>query len=278
MVLLSLTAVCGFILDKPHYPFFQRDVVVRDQSDDIKDAFLKMIPPEASLVTTFEFMPRVSHRSELYSFHHIYWGHYTLSPKPYPLPERLDYALIDLNDGLTFGSFYSPKRFKNIQDFLLSSRLSPAAVRDNIVLFKTGVHAPVDLYSVRQSPPDKIAEDHLFSDDHLALNSIDTLRHATFVEVRLYWHALERSSRDVGQYFDFKDEEGRRVHRAFSPSCYRIYPSQAWKKGEWVVDHKYLTIPDELRTRPFSIEMGLYDVANYKPIGAKLQLFNVKGE
>ena len=69
-----------------------------------KNEMLDKIPPDASVLASFEFLPKLSNRKHLYSFHHVYSGHYTLSDVSYPDPDLLDFIIFNTSDRLTFGS------------------------------------------------------------------------------------------------------------------------------------------------------------------------------
>lgn len=69
---------------------------------------IKSIPAEAAVVATFDFLPPLSLRKSLYSFHMLYDDFYQdasklkkgelFKNKVFELPADVDYALIDLND------------------------------------------------------------------------------------------------------------------------------------------------------------------------------------
>ena len=106
-------------------PYFRIPQIVfspyhKDYLDDVKYNLLSQIPANSGVITTFEFLPHLTHRKYLYSLHHVYMGFYTLSNRRYELPDNAEYALIDFNDSTTFESFYSKQRYKNLQ-FLSTS-------------------------------------------------------------------------------------------------------------------------------------------------------------
>ena len=94
-------------------------LIKRQKENFIKQKFINMIPEDAAVVSTFGFLPKLSQRKNLYSFHHIYMGFYTLSDKVYPLPKKLDYALIDFNNQFTF-HFRKPNSYENLKRFFNS--------------------------------------------------------------------------------------------------------------------------------------------------------------
>ena len=222
-------------------------------------------------------MPKASHRAELYSFHHIYWGYYTLSRVVYPLPSSVNYALLDMMDGLTFGSFYHPKGYLNIQRFLRIFRLVPVAVRDNIILFSAHADAKVELFST-SAPASFEGSAPLFDDGEVRLNKVDALVKGSILDLVFDWQALLKPSKDVNIHMDFLDQQGVRVRGLPLAVCYRIYPTQAWSGGERVLDRKYLTIPAELAGHGFSIKISFFDQATRRILGKEVFLPVNKGD
>lgn len=250
-----------YIFSPPQYALFQKQEIVVDTEDQTKKSFIKKVPKDAPLVTTFEFLSHLNHRKHLYSFHHVYHGFYTLSSKEYQLPEHQYYALIDVNDPLTFGSFYTPFNYQYFQKFLEQNRLSVVAVQDNIVLFQADAKQALKLY--QKDPLNKeqsLDETSFFSNHEVSLKSIEADIKNNQLWITLRWRALNRIPYDMGQYFDFKDVEGKLIYRFLTPSCYRIYPSQAWKENEEIIEYKYITIPDNIKNKHFRIYIGIYDM------------------
>ncbi|MGE5280525.1 MAG: DUF2079 domain-containing protein, partial [Deltaproteobacteria bacterium] len=122
--------------------------------DRLKQEMLHQVPPQAGVVATFEFLPRLTNRRDLYSFHHVYAGFYTLSDKAYVLPEAASFALIDFLDKRTFKGFYKEKRYENLRAFLDSGAWGIEDVRDDIVLLKKGIPDRYRLYDVLSRPPE----------------------------------------------------------------------------------------------------------------------------
>lgn len=275
---ILFVACAGVVQFGPHLKLFEKGKVQKDYTDTIKEGFLDNIPADASLVTTFEFMPRISHRGKFFSFHHIYHGYYTLSDKPYKLSDEVDYALIDLNDGLTFGSFYNFTGYKNIQAFLSQQKLVPVGARDNTVLFKKNAQEKINLFEVSQEAPSANNNGDFFSDGHVHLKGFDIVRKGEVLDVKLYWYSAEQTPHDIIELFGFIDDQGRLAHHSFSPACYRIFPSQAWPKGSWVVEHKHISIPPALQNSSFSIELGFYDNVSRNMISDKVLILKRQGE
>ncbi|MDP8266734.1 MAG: DUF2079 domain-containing protein [Candidatus Aceula meridiana] len=243
----------------PHFRLFKKSSIVQNYHDNIKSKLLRKIPKDAAVLATFEFMPSLSNRKNLFSFHHVLRGYYTLSNKPYKLPRKIDYALIDFNDPLTLGSFYSPQQYKNIQALIEEQNLVAIEIRNNFVLFKKGGVKGKPLYKASQKNSISSGKKGTIIDGTLKLNGIKAINKGDTVEAIFDWTALEKTSKDIGIFFKFSDALGDLVDQTTSQICYRIYPTQAWKKGEHISDYKYLVIPPILKGKPYDILIGFYD-------------------
>ncbi|MFH0940669.1 MAG: DUF2079 domain-containing protein [Candidatus Omnitrophota bacterium] len=246
----------------PHFKLLgmaTRDYI-KDDSDHQKEAFLKKVPFDAPIMATFEFLPRMANRRELYSFHHHYMGHYTLSSRPYRVPDTVRYALLDFNDNLTFNSFYSPQGYKNTQELLSRGKWGVADAKDSIVLFRKDAQDKMTLYSVLSLEPNPEHNIPVAIDQQIEFLGFDDKEiDAQSMHLTFYWRSLKETQSDFIVFIDFIDENGKDVYRALWPICYRIYPTNAWRSGQWIAEEAYLTIPSHLAPGRYSLEMGFFD-------------------
>jgi uncharacterized membrane protein len=88
---------------------------------------VKMIPPDAGVIATFRFLPALSLRENLFSFHKVYLDEYQDPKKLYisdfntgkvfKLPDNVSYALIDVHDSWITRN-WNPQVGARIKDFL----------------------------------------------------------------------------------------------------------------------------------------------------------------
>ncbi|MFH0877371.1 MAG: DUF2079 domain-containing protein [Candidatus Omnitrophota bacterium] len=228
----------------------------------VKEAFVQKIPPGKSVVATFEFLPHLTHRRGLYSFHHVYQGLYTMSSQAYTLPEDVEYALIDFNDVLTFYGFVSDPNinYQNLRNFLNSGSWGVLDAHDTIVLLHRNSGDRVSLYEVSQkaSPPTQKTSANI--KDEIELVGFD-VRQDRFpaIDLTLYWHCLKKTEKNVNLLFHLFDVDGISTSEFFRPVCYRIYPSFAWKPGEWITEKQELILPSGLPPGSYVLLMGFYN-------------------
>lgn len=234
----------------------------RDDKDRVKETVLKMIPAGAGVVTTFEFLPRLTHRENLYSFHHVYMGRYTLSPQPYSLPPEADYALLDVDDIMTFYTFYHPQNYRNFWDLLSRDPWGVVDVRDTVVLFKKNAPSRFLLYKIYDRP---LKSRQRFSWTAAGAVELADWRlgepEGDLLPLTFYWRCLQATPDDIIVFFDLVDEGGRTVYRALQPICYRIYPTNAWQAGEWIEEFRRLLLPSGLKNGRYDLKIGFLNFA-----------------
>ncbi len=244
----------------PQLRYFAVIDLIRDDYDVVKEEFLKKIPPDAPAVATFEFLSHMTHRKELYSFHHQYSGYYSLSTRPYNLPDTVQFALLDFNDYMTFGNFYEPQQYKNIQKFFGNGKWGVVDARDGIVLFQRDVKSRIPLYRVLETAPKPEHEMDFIVDGEIAFLGFDSFNvEPGFVHVSLYWKALRETQKDLSIFIDFDDKEGKVALRTVHPVCYWLYPTLAWKQGQWIKEDLYITIPNFVVSGSYDVKMGFID-------------------
>ncbi|HOW36312.1 MAG TPA: DUF2079 domain-containing protein [Candidatus Omnitrophota bacterium] len=105
-----------------------------DRLDTARWQMVRMIPKDASVIATFDFLAELSTRKSLYAFHKIYSDNY----RQFILPDEVTYALIDPDDPWLQQELCADytKVNNRIREFLLSSDWIIKASAGKIMLLK----------------------------------------------------------------------------------------------------------------------------------------------
>ncbi|MBI4707869.1 MAG: DUF2079 domain-containing protein [Candidatus Omnitrophica bacterium] len=228
--------------------------------DRYKEEFIRQIPQGASVVATFEFLPRLSSRKDVYSLHHKYMGFYTLSSKKYDLPD-VDFALVDFNDTLTFAGFYRPDFYKNLQQLMIQEKWKVQSLMESVVLFNKNGPSDTALFNVAREPFFITAPGRVVSiEQGVALVGVDVKERNedNLFDITLYWQSLKQTPRDINIFLDFLDSKGNLVARKFHPVCYRIYPTRAWQAGEFIKERVRIDT-EGISSKGSCLKMGFFD-------------------
>ncbi|MFQ5681104.1 MAG: DUF2079 domain-containing protein [Candidatus Omnitrophota bacterium] len=262
LVGLGLVAICvgGSLWLGPHFSLGGRARQWRkDTKDGIKEYFLQKISRDDSLVATFEFLPFLAHRRDLYSFHHVYMGRYTMSRRPYKLPQGARYALLDFSDYLTFKGFFSPRAFENLDGFLRGGQWGLVESLDSFVLLERKAGGRPLLYGVSQERPQPKHNPALKVGETIEFIGYDVTARRGRLEVVFYWHCLRRPQRDISLFFHLVDDKGRVIYKTTIPLCWRAYPTTAWRPGEYIWDRKVLPLFSPTGKKAATWKMGAFD-------------------
>jgi uncharacterized membrane protein len=270
LFLLTVSITCAVSFG----PFIEIAVdkhkTVKDDLDLQKERFIKMIPPDASIVATFELLPMLSNRKELYSFHQVVDGFYTLSTKPYVLPAGVEYALLDVNDLLGVTAFYQKGHSEaNMANFINSNQWGVVEKLDNIVLLKNNCQSKLKLFETSDALPQglsltlvmaKVNDELMF----LGYNKGNTreIAAAKTVELQFFYKALKPMKNDYWMHIEINDAKDMILYQNDRPLCYRIFPTYMWEKGEIVKENYCLFIPREISNESFTVKLKLFDNAS----------------
>jgi len=272
---LCLVLLVNFI-SGPHFNLFKlaQGGYKSDYLDKYKDVLVNKIPKNAAVVATFEFLPHLTQRERLYSFHHVYLGFYTLSNKPYSLPKDTEYALLDFNDRLTFEGFYTSVGYKNIQNFIFNDGWQVVDFMESLVLLKKDIAAG-ELISKRldklEAQP-KIVRG-MDIDNAITFLGFDINKNMSksILDLTLYYKSINYTSKIISVALDILSKDGKLIKRLIHPICYGIFPTNSWQKDSVYMDRLRLKIPAEYSTDNWHLRAYFFD-------SLKGELLNVSGD
>jgi hypothetical protein len=248
-----------------------------------KEEFAKKIPAESGVVASFEFLPRLANRKNLFSFHNVTTGQYPYSQRKFMAPEIVKYALIDFSDPLTMNSFYNIESDSRIKDFLSESEMRAIEIADTVVLFERAAKNSVNLFEIMQDKPVPPEDTPLSINNSIrflgfgkkGLISQDNLN---FI---FYWASVKNSDDDIGICFDIIDDKNQLFFRFIRPICYNIYPTYRWQQGQFVKIGFSLILPRSLPQGKYTLLLGFVDYRKKRkifPVSLKENILNNQGQ
>lgn len=249
----------------PHLSLIcDREEFKRDIWDYQKARFVEMIPCDARVVATFEFLPWLTARENLYSFHYASQGFSIFTRKPYDLPEEIDYALIDFNDLFTFNLLHIPGTTDvNARKILSSTDWGVVDMIGSIALFKKKNKSRYSLYEVLDSPPLVRKLENVVINNELEFVGYDVNEETDIfqgkqVECVLYWKALKNIQKEYGVFIEIADARGNIQYELLRSICYRIFPTYDWSEEDVVKESCNLLIPKTIKEQECSILIRVF--------------------
>ena len=230
-------------------------------------SLISTIPKDTAVVATFKFLPPLSQRRELYSFHQVYMGTYTLSRRIYILPKTVEYALLDMVDSHTFDEpiFKTAKSPKNLKEFFLNNPWQVIDFAEDVILLKKGKKGLDPLYQV--NPPDiRLADLKLEANlnDEIQLDGITIHMgsgiHEGHARFTFYWKCLKKTAKNYGMILTLVDSRGNTFYEYTRHLCYRLYPTSEWNPGDTVVENYWFIMPQEVPEGAVEVRVGAMDM------------------
>lgn len=248
-------------------PFARAFRIVSESAPDAEDRFRRRLVRELDggepVVASFAFLPLLANRSELYSFHHVHQGAFTLSNLPYVLPETVRHAVLDLQEPLTY-SFALTDPGERMERFIRSGpwevvermgdilwlrkaersgidelfKIEPALNGDRLEMVRSSVDGDIQLVGFKSTPLPRGPEGSSRSD------------------FKLWWKCLRKTTTDYGVAFLLVDASGRVVWKTQHYLGYRFYPTSRWKPGQHVTETFRMVLPESLPDVPLELYLA----------------------
>jgi uncharacterized membrane protein len=247
----------------PKMPQYFSERYFKQDIDYSKQALVDKIPKDASVVTTFEFLPKLSQRKELYSFHHVYIGKYTLSSKKdYVLPDSVEYALMDFDDYLLFTSFHLPGQYANLKKFFDKDKWGLVSAVDNIGLFRKNIDSNISLFQFLDTPRSLGSTRLLIEENVNALGyEIENkkLNPGESIHISFIWECIKETGKDYWIAFKLVDKYDKIIHQFNHPVCYRIAPTFSWAKADIIKEDIWMLVPLKTKVKEARLKMFIFD-------------------
>ena len=265
-LILAISLSVHLAIGAPIMQVLNRITLITSQAKkhSINQKFIDMIPKDAAVVATFRFLDKLSQRKELYSFHHIYMGKYSLSEKNYSLPERLDYALIDFEDFILFNGFWNAESHNNVKKFFNSYKWEVLDSDGSVVMFRnSGKKDLTKIFEVIDEAPQTDVRVNGRVEDEIELVGFDwkvgTEEKLWEIRFSFIWECHNQTKGDYAVFITLKDEEGNIITEDKHHLCYRIYPTYDWKKGEIIRDAYWYIFPQNLPKKKYLIKLAIVE-------------------
>jgi len=244
-------------------PLIYRSVTVQELRPliDAKHNMLKTIDDDLSVAATFEYLSPLAQHLQLHSMHHITAGHFTLSTKPYPIPENLDVIIIDTNDRLTFSPtiFYKPNTYLKLQELLQTNHWKLIAQAESMLALKRSTTPDPQLPLAKQ----------VVTIPASALTNITQTGEATFALVAfeitpepdndfsmltLFWKTGPELNMDSDMLLTVERPNKNIYEIILSPGS-RFWPPQSWATNAIIRDRHHIPIKTNNSNASISVKM-----------------------
>ncbi len=259
LALFGFVTSAGLYLEAPQFNLVGHifEYWPKDEARE-KERLIAAIPKNASVLATFQFLPKLANRIHLYSLHLIAVGYRMYTSIRYQPPENLEYALIDFNEPLLVSVFLPPPALKNIRTFLEADDWNVYQAYNDVVLFKKGYPDGHRLCEIIQHPV--ISHPLNFNLDQqivfLGYDINDSMLQERLLHLIYYWQKISSQRRPLGFFIQFRDVRGKVKFQAEHVFGYRVYLGEEWRPGQIVKEHHYILVPKGFKATDYQLEFG----------------------
>jgi hypothetical protein len=250
-----------------------------------KDKLIKMIPSNASTIATFQFLPKLASRHNLYSMHFVSTGFKMYTNVKYEPPENLEYSLIDFNEPLLIGCFFWERSPDNIRNFLEKEDFRVLSAMDDIILFKKGYSDGKKLCEVVSEPKIENVVNANIAGKIILLGfdlQSKIIKPGNTLHLTYYWKGIEKIGKETLLLLEFIDSNGQIALQKFHTPGYRIYfPPDIFLQGAkkyqdrlypCLKEEHWVYIPSDIRSQEYSLRMSII-----LPDGKRLPILSKEG-
>lgn len=250
----------GIYLQAPqfNFPWQVSQYEASDYSRE-KENLVAAIPEGSSAIASFQFLPKLANRHDLYSVHLVSMGYRMYTNIRYEPPANLEYALVDFNEPLMITAFFPPSAPGNIRSFLEAGDWRVERAFDDIVLFKKG-------HSKRPRLCEAVLDPKIQYPMNIDLNKEvlfmgydivdDNIPDSRLLHLVYYWKRLKGDTRPESFFIQFSDANGNVRFKAEHMFGYRVYLRDEWRQGQVIKEHHYILIPSGLEKGDYEIVFG----------------------
>lgn len=216
-----------------------------------RDRMVARVPREVGVVASFEYLPRFAARANVHSFHHLFYGHYTFSTKPFPVPAGIAAMLTAL------GNQYLPDAAVRERQLIGANHLEPVDAAGDLVLYLQSPGDTLDLLASGALTPS--IEAHVVYDSLLRFMGCDVaeprVRPGEVLTLRTYWSRVAPADKVYLTRLWLYDAQGRSVYYKTRYLGYGVFTADQWTTGRTVRETYRLVVPGELDPGTYRLVM-----------------------
>jgi hypothetical protein len=262
---IGVLSISGIYLKGPQFylpefiNFFPRDELAKE-----KEKLIKLIPKDASVIATFQFLPRLASRHKVYSMHLVASGFKMLTNVKYDPPGDLEYALVDFSEPLPAYAHSMARAHYNLFSFVETGSWKVVKAVDDMVLFKKNLPDTDSLFDIAEKPKIQNIVNANINNQIILLGYDCNIKNDKILHFTYYWKFLKYLDRPLGVSVQFLDSGNKVRFHKFHIFGYRIYAMGNWPKDKIFKENHYAFIPSNIEKNVYSMRMSLFSLEDGK--------------
>lgn len=241
---------------------------VRAMEREIKNNLISKIPDNASVIATYDLLPKLSSRRKVYSLYYTFTGYKQLSEEKYITPDNITHALLDFDDLIEYQvqmqNLGHDERYThgddNLREFIKNGNFKIIDLQDSLALLQADAEGQ-NFYETMSSLPKDIALNPTTINQKINLLAKQVKIDGQKINVSLYFQALKNLEKNYQLQLTL-ERDGEEKYSAIYPLAYGIYPTTEWLEEEIIkMDYKFV-IPDRFDLTEHSAKLNIIDITS----------------
>jgi uncharacterized membrane protein len=252
IVIIIVALLYNFLSFGPIIPLIKTIITTDYKQVQLMAEFTSQIPPDASLITGYDFLANLSSRKKLYALNYVFLGKQQFDAGDYIIPDDTQYLLINFNDFVEFNLQYEKNPTytkyyyeggKNLLKLLKDKNLHLKKIDQNLALWQkdyTGDEPILFKEFTKDAPEIKNRQEKILTDQFkfLGFNKEDKVLSLFF-----------KTSDKIEQNYLIK------IDNRIYPLGYGFLPTSNWQKNS-VVQINFYDIPSPEKVQILNIIGG----------------------
>lgn len=278
-LIILLTMGAYSLQIKKCFPQYQeRLILLYDRLDPVRQRMFEKIPPQASVVASFDFLANLANRQQIFSFHNVWQNYATFTGKtPFILPANLTHALIDWNCIWLWNDLLNSKNeqvvtyLKQINNFYFSHSWNSINAVEEITLL-----------SIEKTDSEKFSlvenSQIPFAQDDAKPLAIEIANQIKLLDLKVVQPSPERNNILPFTFFwqsktTTKDliaidiillKDKKIIEQREHPIGYIFNTTALWKEGQYVKENYNLLLSSTLKPGQYVLDIAFFNIKSHK--------------
>ena len=236
----------------------------------------QLINKDETVLSSFEFLPVLSNRQDIYSLHYAFLGKKQFSEETYELPAQVNKILIDFNDFIIYYlqsknmSIFKkqyPTGADRIKQIINEGNFGIKKITDNIALYEKNFNSDIVLVKENATDSENINQVNATLDKNLSLlawgkNNYQSEKSNQIIPLSFYWQTQQKITDDYQLELILRNSK-KIVYQKLYPLGYGLYPTSQWPINKKIKTNYWFLIPKKYNLKDYQLSFQVVAINGY---------------
>ncbi|MBD3359419.1 MAG: DUF2079 domain-containing protein [Candidatus Buchananbacteria bacterium] len=225
LTILIIGLIYNFLILGPLIPLIKAVITTDYQQVTLKKEFIKQIPAQSSVITTYDLITSLSSRQQIYSLNYTFLNQQQYEQGQYQIPKDTQYLLINFNDFISYKFQYKQRYTNNyyqgdntLRALIKTNNYQLKKAKQNLALWQKNIDSNLTLYKIYDQLPEIKNQQNQSIDQQIEFLGYNSNNN----RISLYFKSLKPISKN---YFI-------EMNQQIYPLGYGLYPTSEWRTDQ----------------------------------------------